>query len=325
VIDKLELRLPRLSLFQPAVREFMAESRFFKNSSRTMGSGRYTWVSDLRPAGVDALLHFSLKRDENDPHEGEHKLELLDTGKKGYSEIVGEIESVIEGPISDLEIMRIDLCADMWGTPIEWFLSRLRVKYKRVAYEIGNQKWQHIGKAGIQTLSSGKRPNIFRAYDKVAEYEEQLRRLQRKRSKDADEITLETEFGIPSDAVITRLEQQFGGNRIPAVIDSFDQLFRLPEFNPFKRIEIANGSGAHVPTISEFGLDCWLTGTRLRELQQEMGRQQFNRWLSSHATGNATRWRKKYAAFLEPDAGNHVTAETIFETYRASVIKQLAA
>ena len=325
MIDKLELRLPRLTLFQPGVREFMAESRFFRNSSRAINSARYNWVSDLRPAGVDAILHFALKRDEQDPHEGEHKLELLDTGTKGYSEIVGVIESIIEGPISDLEVMRIDLCADMWGIPIDWFLSRLRVKFKRMGHEIGTLKWQHIGKAGIQTLSSGKRPNIFRAYDKVAEYQEQLRKLQRKNSRYADEITLETEFGIPPNAVITRLEQQIGGNRIPEVIGCFGQLSRLPEFNPFKRIEIANGSGAYVPTISECGLDTWLTGTRLRELQQEMGRQQFHRWLSSQATTNAARWRKKYAEFLEPEKSDLVTAESIFETYRESVIKQHTA
>ena len=88
MIDKLELRLPRLTLFRPEPREFMLESRHFENSTRTMGSGRYEWVSDLRPVGIDALLHYSLKRKESDPHEGEHKLELLDTGTKTFSELL---------------------------------------------------------------------------------------------------------------------------------------------------------------------------------------------------------------------------------------------
>ena len=87
MIDKIELRLPRVTQFSPVVREFMAESRHFKNSSRTMGSGRYEWVTNLCPVGIDALLHYSLKRKENDSHEGESKLELLDTGTKGYSDI----------------------------------------------------------------------------------------------------------------------------------------------------------------------------------------------------------------------------------------------
>jgi hypothetical protein len=83
VIDKLELRLPALTPICPAVREFILESRHFKNSSRTMGSGRYEWVTNISPIGIDALLHYSLKRKDGDSHEGEHKLELLDTGKEG--------------------------------------------------------------------------------------------------------------------------------------------------------------------------------------------------------------------------------------------------
>ena len=325
MIDKLELRLPALTPIRQDVREFILESRHFKNSTRTMGSGRYEWVTDLRPIGFDTLLHFGLKRQENDPHEGEHKLELLDTGKKNHSGFVAQVEGVAECAVDDLEVMRIDLCADMIGVPVQWFLGRARVKFKRIAHEVGQLKYQRIGKAGIQTLSAGKRPNIVRVYDKVAEYEEQLRRIQRKRSKDADELTLESEFGVKKGAVITRVERQFGGQRIPRAIDSFGLLSRLPDFNPFTNIEICNGIGARLPTISECGLDMWLTGTHLRQLQNEMGQQQFVRWLSANSAGNAARYRKRYSDFLHPDNDNFVTTQTIFETYRESVMKQLAA
>jgi hypothetical protein len=238
---------------------------------------------------------------------------------------VGQIESTVEGPIEDLETMRIDLCADMPGIPIEWFFTRLRVKHKRVAHEIGTLKSQRIGKAGIQTLSSGKRPNIFRAYDKIAEYEKQVRDLRRKNRREADAITLESRFGVSEKAVITRLEQQFGGNRIPVEADCFGKVSRLPDFNPFRRIEIVNGSGASVPTIQECGFANWLMGTRLRELRDEMGAQQFARWLSSNTDGNSTRLRRQYAQFLEPDSDVRVTVQTVVDTYRESVKKQLAA
>lgn len=325
MIDKLELRLPSLTQFQPAVREFTLESRHFKKSSRTLGSGRYEWVTDIRPVGIDALLHFGLKRDEGDPHEDEHKLELFDTGKKPHSALTSQVEDTIEGPIDDLDVMRIDLCADMGGVPVVWSLDKLRVKFKRIAHEIGLLKYQRIGKAGIQTISAGRRPNIVGVYDKVAEYKEQLRRMLRKRSRDGDNLTLEQEFGVSESAVITRIERQFGGQRIPRGIDSFGKLPHLPDFNPFTNVEIRNGSGANVPTIPDCGLDAWLTGTRLRQLQGKMGIQQFRRWLNANSTGNTARWLKRYSDFLQPDGENLVTAETIFETYRQSVKKQLAA
>jgi len=325
VIDKLELRLPVMTLFRQEVREFMLDSRHFENSSRTMKSGRYEWVTDLRPVGIDGLLHYSLKRKDNEPHAGEHKLELLDTGKRSYSALVEQLETTIEGEIDDLEVMRIDLCADLIGTPMEWFLNRLRIRYKRVAHEIGVLKYQRIGKAGIQTLSGGKRPNIVRVYDKVAEYKDQLRKMQRKRSPDAEELTLEAEFGVASDAVVTRVERQFGGQRIPAMIDCFGRLTRLPDFNPFTNIEIRNGTGARVPTIADCGLDTWLAGTRLHQLKSEMGEQQFRRWLNAHSSGNSARYLKRHADFLQPEGDNLVTTQSIFETYRESVLKQLAA
>ena len=81
MIDKLELRLPAMTLFRPRVREFILESRNFQNSSRVIPSKRYEWVTGLQPIGIEALLHYGLKRRENEPHRGEHKLELLDTGK----------------------------------------------------------------------------------------------------------------------------------------------------------------------------------------------------------------------------------------------------
>lgn len=314
-----------MTLFRSKVREFMLDSRHFENSSRTMKSGRYEWVTDLRPTGIDGLLHYSLKRKEGYPHAGEHKLELLDTGKRCYSALVDQLERTIEGEIDDLEIMRIDLCADIVGTPMEWFLSRLRIRYKRVAHEIGVLKYQRIGKAGIQTLSGGKRPNIVRVYDKRAECEDQLRKMQRRRSREADDLTLESEFGINASSVITRIERQFGGQRIPAMIDTFAQLHRLPEFNPFTNIEIFNGTGAGIPTIEDCGLDTWLTGTRLRALQDEMGTQQFQRWLHVKSNKNRAGYLKKYAPFLQPDRDDTVTAQSIFETYRESVMRQLAA
>jgi hypothetical protein len=282
-------------------------------------------VSDLRPIGLDARLHFSLNRDKGEPHEGEHKLELVDTGMKAFSQLSALVEQIVEGSIDDLELMRIDLCADICEVPVDWFLNRIRVKFKRVAYEMGNLKYQRIGKAGIQTISAGRRPNIVRIYDKIAEYREQLKRRNRNRSFDSDELTLKSEFGVSESATITRIERQFGGGRIPKEIDCLGKMAHLPDYDPFTNIEIVNGSSAHVPTIKECGFDTWLTGTHLRQIQDEMGLQQFCRWLNANSRGNGARYRKKYSPFLGPGLDRRVTSDTLFEVYRESVTKQLAA
>lgn len=325
MIDKLDIRLPRVTQLRPEPREFILESRHHENSSRTLKSGRYEWVTDLRPVGIDARLNYSLKREDNDPHEGESKIEIFDAGTKPFSELAAVIERTIEGPIDDLELMRIDLCVDVYGVPVDWFFNRTRVRHKRVGYEMGQLHYSRIGKAGIQTIAAGKRPNMVRIYDKVAEYKEQIKRLNRKRSFDAEEVTLKSVFGVSDQATITRVERQFGGGRIPRVIDTFGKLAKLPDFNPFTNIEVINGTGATVPTMNDCGFDEWIKGTFLRERQDEMGRQQFTRWLNVSSVGNAARYRKKYAAFLEPHLDERLTTDTLFAAYRETVTKQLAA
>jgi hypothetical protein len=312
-------------VFRPEAREFMTETWHSDHSARRMGSGRYEWVTNLKPIGIDGLLHYSLKRKQNDPHEGEHKLELFDTGYKAFSGLLGQIESVIEGPADDLELMRIDLCADLHGVPVDWFFDRLRVKFKRVCYEIGELKYGCMGKNGIQTINFGKKPNVVRAYDKIAELGDQLKKKNRKLSPDAHKLTLECEFGVSESDTITRIERQFGGGRIPMQIDSVGKLSGLPDFNPFTNIEIVNGSAAGIPSLKECGLDTWLTGTRLRGLRDKMGIQQFNRWLNANSAGNGARYRKTYSTFLEPKFDGIVTSATLFEVYRDSVERQLAA
>lgn len=333
-IDKLDLRLPRVTTLRPSVAAFIKDSEDVEDSSRRQQSRYYSFVCDLRPIEIDARLHLGLKRAEDDDHANEGKLELIDAGTKGLSELRAVIESVVDCPPDDLGIMRIDLCADIVGVPVQWFFDKTRVRFKRLAREIGELKSDRIGKLGIQTLTAGMRPNVVRIYDKAAEYREQLRKELR-RAKGACELTLESRFGVSEDAIITRIERQFGGGSVPTIvryegeqrittrIESFGELTRLPRSNPFSNLEIVNGTGAGMPAVEDCELGYWLKGTRLRQLLEEMGLQQFCRWLNRSSAGNAARIRKEYAAFLE--LGEPViTAETVSEIYRQSVKEQLA-
>lgn len=82
-----------------------------------------------------------------------------------------------------------------------------------------------------------------------------------------------------------------------------------------ERASVLRGIMQRVPTRSGLG----------RPRQDEMGRQQFNRWLSVESSGNGPRYRKKYAAFLEPHVDDRLTTDTLFSAYRETVTKQLAA
>ncbi len=332
-IDKLDLRLPRVTSLLSRVADFIKQSRGTEDSTRRLGSRYYEFVTDLRPMGIDARLQLGLKQPGE--HAGEGKLELIDTGTKTLSEITAEILEIIDISPVDLEIMRIYLCADMHQIPVEWFLNRARVKFKRIAREISQLKAERIGKVGIQTLTAGQRPNLIRFYDKVAEYKEQLRKLQRKMPQTMrSEVTLQTVFGVAENAIITRIERQYGGGCVPVIaggenepaikIEVFGQLVQLPEANPFANIEISHGKFAHTPTLGECDLNTFAVGKLLREWRDEMGPQQFHRFLNAKSSGNAARYEKRYAAFLDP-GDELITGQTIYETYRESVKRQLAA
>ena len=221
--------------------------------------------------------------------------------------------------------MRIDLCADVPGTPVSWFQPRVRVKYKRFANERGELEYEQMGNRRIETLTIGKRPCLFRIYDKAAESKVQLEKSNRKTSPDAEPLEFEKEFGFSPDAVLTRIERQFGGGRIPPELATFGKLACAPNYNPFAPLEIVNGSGSKLPTVEECGgVKEWLCGMKLHELVREWGMQQLRAWLNRHSPGNAARIIERYRDFILRD-DEALTTERIYEIYRDSVIRQLSA
>lgn len=234
MFDWIATRLPEHSLFRTEIQNFIRDIDYKTGLTRFKPSRFYMGRGDLRPLGIDALLHVGYKFGETH----DHKLEILDAGKKCYSELVGIIEAVTYADPEQLEVIRLDLCADVPGVPVLWFQPRVRVKYKRFANEIGELKYEKIGQAGIETLTAGKRPNLIRIYDKVAESRVQFRKLLRRCSKDSELPNFEKEFGFPEDAVLTRVERQFGGDRIPEALNRFGKLSRAPDFNQIGRAHV---------------------------------------------------------------------------------------
>ena len=322
MIDKIELRLPSAVVFRKDIRTLIRQMDYSTGRGFMRPSRFYAGVGDLRPLGIDGLLHYHGKKGS----QHNHKLEMLDTGDKPYSVLVSQLEAVIDASLDDLEIMRLDLCADVPGVPVSWFHPRLRIRYKRMSHQIGPLKLEVIGNAGVETISAGRRPNIIRIYDKVAESRMQFRRMQRKSSIDAEPLQFEDEFGFDENATRTRVERQFGGGRIPAVVSTFGKLPHLPDFNPFDVLEITGDTGTQLPTVRECeSVPEYLAGVELNRRVVEAGLQTTRRWLNKESNGNGARLLKRFHRFLPGSNTESITVQRIFDIYRTSVIDQLAA
>ena len=320
MIDKIELRLPSTITFRRDIRTLIRRMDYSTGKGFMRPSRFYGGIGDLRPHGIDCLLHYRCKKGG----QGNHKLEMLDTGKKPYSALVAQLDAVIDDPFDDLGIMRLDLCADIPGVPVSWFHSRLRIRYKRMSNQIGPLTCEIIGKAGMETISAGRRPNILRIYDKVAESKMQFRRMMKRSSKDADPLEFEKEFGFREDATLTRVERQFGGGRIPEIVSTFGKLLHAPDFNPFDILEITGNTGAQLPTVNECdSVTEYLAGMELNRMIREQGAQTVKRWLNKQ--GNGARMLKRYYRFLPGSNDESITVQRLFDAYRCSVIDQLAA
>jgi hypothetical protein len=322
VIDKIELRLPSTVYFQRDIRALLRNVGYASSESSMRPSRDYAAVGDLRPVGIDALLHYRCKRGSH----GNHKLELLDTGSKPYSALVAQVEAVVDHTVDDLGIMRIDPCVDIPGFPVSWFQSRLRVKYKRTSRQIRPLTTDIIGNVGVETISIGQRPNMVRVYDKVAECKMQFRKMERKASKDADPLDFEREFGFAKDAVLTRIERQFGGCRIPPDLATFGHLPRAADFNPFDSLVITGEGPSRLPTVDECeSVTDYLAGMQLNQKVTAEGLQPTVRWMNAKSGGNGARLLKRLGKFLPGSNGDSITVERIFETYRESVSLQLGS
>jgi hypothetical protein len=320
MIDKLDLRIPAGTPWRSPVLEYV---RFHPSDTYTLRvrpAAHYTGKVDLRCLGIDALVHLQCKH--GDKH---HKLEILDAGKKPYSELVQIVEFVTDADPLKLGIMRIDLTADVEDVSVPWFRNCVRFRFKQADVEHGQLKYGLIGNGQVETILAGRRPNLFRIYDKTSECEYQFRRMQRKASKDADPLEFEKEFGFKETDIRTRIERQCGGNRIPPELASFGNLQNAPMYNPFTSLEIVTSGNVAIPSPEDCeGLE-YYTGLGLYEESQRVGMQSFRKNLNKQTRGNAARTMERYRRFFPHGAENPITLEQIYETYKQSTIAQLAA
>ena len=324
MIDKLDLRVPRLAGFSA---EFQRLYQDLRNDPKGpfKPSKHYTAVADLRRYGYPCVLHTFCNSDK----EGNHKLEVIDAGLLGYSRMQAEIARVFAVDSRRLGLMRLDLAADVHGVSVNWFEQHVIAKWKRYTCSYGRTsadfEFCEMGRRGVETFYAGRRPCLFRIYDKIAELLHQHARMVRRLSREARANcpSFEETSGYPETLILTRVERQFGGGRLPVKLATFGALRRAAEVNPFEPL-ILTAAGAVEPNPRDHDLTRYLAGMQLRSMVQRQGIHRVKQWINKHSTRNGSRYLETYAQFL-PAVGEGITSERLLERYRESVSRQLAA
>jgi hypothetical protein len=322
VIDKLELRVPSRAVYTPEFGKLYSELRAGQEKAPFHGTRHYVAVGDLRPYGYEVVLHAHCKHGK----EGNHKLELMETGNKSFRELVSEINRVFIVDPMQLGVMRVDLTADVVGIPVPFFQDALRAAYKQVANDIEKaDQFSRLGRGDIQTLYLGSRPNCFRIYNKIAELKKQYAALKRNETKEQPLASFEELYGYPSEGfILTRVERQFGGSRIPDELSTLKTLREnIATFDPFKSLEFLTTSKPE-PDPDEYDLTKFLAGLGLRHLIQELGMQRTRRFINKKSRGNAARTFRELGDFLPPNIEGFSAAD-LTRHYRDSTQRQLAA
>jgi len=347
VIDKLDLRVPEFASPGPILIGPLEDLRrhpvpLFRPSKF------YQYVCDLRePFEIDAVVHLYLRQGRPN-----HKIEIIDAGDKTLQEIAGIISQLFEVDPWSLQVMRIDLAADVEGVSVSWLKDHAYVNRKQFSSRIDKSlekelQFVAMGSAIAQTIYAGKRPCLIRMYDKLAEWKRQLRKMeiQYKRHNDSmvgldmseeqkyygrliaptfAEYCAARGYQLHDQSVFTRVERQIGGNRIPPELATLGHLRFVHEFRPFNGIRIAgtepiqdfSSPPAEVPVRD------WLASIGYETLKERLGSEQLARSVVlKHGNGNGKRILNSLAetslAKRQP-----LTMEEIQESFRRSALLQ---
>jgi hypothetical protein len=359
MIDKLEGRVPAVVPFRKPFSEFVDASR---RGVRVEGfrprNPQYLMSGDLRPYGVEAMIHLVSKHDRL----GAHKLELLETGGQTYDQMLSTIATVLDTDPYDLETMRMDCCVDIDGVPVSWYRDNVRVRFKRKSRQYADWyglEYSEIADREVETCYFGKKPNCLRIYNKSAElwarYLKSYGSIVRKahgrdpgrtnaellgfdgihvrfRDEELNWVEMgipspEEEFGFDLRTVRTRVERQISARRVPVELDRMWKLQkRLPEFNPFEEVRVLGAAlDLSLCDLSDLSYADEAKAWYTRFLIERDGYQTAYRYVNFRSGRNGLRLLERLRERVGPVDGPGVSAEQLYEKFRESVSAQLAA
>ena len=346
MIDKLDVRV---SEFAPPGRILARPLAELKRHPVPLfrPSKYYQYVCDLRePFGIDAVVHLFLRFGRPN-----HKVEIIDAGQKTLQEMTEIVTSLFDVDPWSLKVMRTDLAADTEVASVPWFKDYSYVSRKQFSSRIAKSfekelQFVAMGSAMAQTIYAGKRPNLIRIYDKLAEWRRQLRNIERSYRRfntcmEGMDLTDEQKYygrliaptfqefcraegyEFNPGKILARVERQIGG-KIPPEFATVGDLRYVHETKPFAGLEIVPSapSGFLDSPVDGMSTRNWLAAAGFEWLKERLGSEQLARQMVvKHGKGNGKRILKSLAETYSL-TGHPLTVEELHESFKASTLRQ---
>ena len=161
MIDALELAVPEHACRR---QELWANSPARRIRSKQF----YLWQVDFRPK-LRLIVYYGHGHPipKKDRH---YKLQFVNTAtltEDDFTHQVGQLFLLTESEICSLKVMRVDFAVNVRSVSVQWFRETCVVRCKQTYEEI--RRWDECTSPGYTSLKIGKRPDLYRIYDKVDE------------------------------------------------------------------------------------------------------------------------------------------------------------
>ena len=308
-IDKLDVRVPREEVWSSELRR-ICRDRISKGSPLLqLQGGMYGGVVDLRQYGFSAVLYLANRAS------GSNKLVMYRTGAVPYKLILGEIGALSDGDILGLRVMRIDLAVDVVGYTVGWFRNHVTARRTQCRGEFGKVSYQTEVRRGVETIYFGRRPNLFRIYDKIAQLKSGSHRRNRRSA-----LPNAVGEGWSERSVVTRVERQYGGNRVPEQLATLGQIqAEALKINPFEPLEFSATEFASIP--ADLSGAAFLKALGMRTLVEDLGLQGAVAELSRRNDGKGRRYLRDVQSYASDD--EQIAPPNLLAMYRQSLAAQL--
>ena len=308
-LDKLSLRIAT------EIRPTPAFYALYESKLRNRGQSDryYSEVHDLRGYDLPVRLHAYSKFDIH----RHTKLEFVGVSSLTGADLTHVVRRMYDTDPRLLQLMHLDMYADISDVHVEWFRKHATVKHKRSGRNIGTRFDWKVSSSGL-TLHFGTAPNGYRIYDKLGE----LRKRFDSETRRTGEISaLAAWFGRDPPKVLTRVERQMNGRKIPQRFSTLGGLLASAvDFDPFENLVLRPG-GIAEPSAEDYAVMTFLAGTGLRLLIETRGLAEVKTLLNQRSTGNASRILRKLKDFI-PHEGESTDVPNLTKIFQDGIRKQ---